>query len=642
MDRDLTWARAILIGNGVYEDSGIPNLPAAECVNAMAKLLTSKRCGWPTECVTSLVDVASPDDLARKVLDAVRNTREVLLVYYVGHGVRTHEGQLALTLGKTDSDWDALPHTAMLYENLAKILRRHQPPTTLIILDCCHAELANRSNGTFQALDFVGVDETDPDEDADADDGLYVIGASGSTKKARTTETLTCFTDAFLRVVRNGVRTVAKPDLSMEQVFFAVRAQLRRAGLPEPVDSGTRGARRFLFCLNAAHPSNAKVLCEDVLETAVPGQLPMLDRRMLLTAAGAVGLTVADSFMTLKSRFSGPGTAGEADAPGSGASNAVTAAMTSLGQPILGHTDAVYSVAFQRGGRFLASGSADQTVRFWDLADPTHPKPIGAPLSGHTDTVYSVVFSPDGSLLADASADQKARLLKVTDPAKPVLLSRPATGHTDAVFSVAFSPSGELLAGGSGDRTIRLWKVTDPTHPELVGKPVFGHTDAVLSVAFSHDESVMGSGGSDHAVRLWNVADPLAAIGAALPGHTDRVYCVTFSPNGHLLASGSGDRTIRLWKVTDPANPVLLGTATGHKDAVNSVAFSPDGQVLASGSSDHTIRLWHVTQSARPVPLGRALAGHRGAVYSVAFSPDGNLLASGSADQTVRLWKPTR
>lgn len=641
MDRDLSRSRAILIGNGVYEDPRIHDLPAAACVSAMAELLTGELCGWPPERVMSLVDVASPDELARKVIGAVRDTEDVLLVYYVGHGVRTSEGQLALTVGNTDPDWEALPHTAMLYENLAKILRRCRAATKLILLDCCHAELSNRSNYLFQSVDFG---ETYPI------DGVYVIGASRRHEKAKTPldGTLTCFTQAFLEVVSNGIPKFPEPALTMERIFLELHARLRDQGLPEPVDSGARGARRFLFSLNAAHSDHRKQLTQEPSE-ASPGQPPSaapprLDRRTLLTAVAAVGLTVTNSVLTLAGRPTDPETAADGSpdrgTPGSGASGTATkAAMTSLGKPLDGHTDAVYSVAFGPGGRFLASGSADRTVRFWDLTDLPQAKPLGSPSSGHTDTVYAVTFSPDGNLLADAGADQRVRLLEVTDPAKPEPLGRPATGRTDAVFSVAFNPSGELLAGGSGDRSIRLWNLTVPTRPELVGKPAFGHTDAVLSVAFSHDERIMGSGGADHAVRLWNVADPPAPVGPPLPGHTDRVYCLTFSPNGHLLASGSGDRTIRLWKVTDPANPVFLGNATGHKASVNAVAFSPDGRVLASGSSDRTIRLWHVNESTSPTSAGRPITGHRGAVYSVAFSPDGDLLASGSADRTIRLWK---
>ncbi|MFJ8085548.1 caspase family protein [Streptomyces sp. NPDC096205] len=632
MDRDLSRSRAILIGNGVYADDRIPDLPAAECVTAMAELLTGELCGWPPDRVMSLVDVASPDDLARRVIEPIRDTQDVLLVYYVGHGMRTSDGQLALTMGNTDPDWEVLPHTAMLYENLAKILRRCRAATKLVLLDCCHAELSNQSNYLFQSADFG---ETYPI------DGVYVIGASGKYEKAKTplNGTLTCFTDAFLQVVSNGVPEFSAPTLPMERIFLELRARLRKNDLPTPVDSGARDARRFPFALNAAHPDHRKKLL-DGLSEASPGQLPpRLDRRTLLTAVAAVGLTIGNSILTLDGRPARPSTVADTKTPSGGASNTATRApMTPLGQPLLGHTDAVHSVAFRPGGRVLASGGVDRTVRFWDLSEPAQAEPLGPSSSDHTDTVYSVTFSPDGNLLADAGADRSVRLLDVTDPAKPVRLGTPATGRTDAVFSVAFSPSGELLAGGSGDRTIRLWNVTDPARPELVGPPVVGHTDAVLSVAFSHDESVMGSGGSDHAVRLWNVADPPAPVGPPLIGHTDRVYCVAFSPNGHLLASGSGDRMIRLWKVTDSANPVFLGDATGHKDSVETVAFSPDGRVLASGSSDGTIRLWRVSESGSPAPAGRPSTGHRGAVYSVAFSPDGNLLASGSEDRTVRLW----
>jgi WD40 repeat protein len=48
-------------------------------------------------------------------------------------------------------------------------------------------------------------------------------------------------------------------------------------------------------------------------------------------------------------------------------------------------------------------------VRLWNVTDPAHPTPLG-PLSGHTDTVASVVFSPDGHTLASGSADDTVRL----------------------------------------------------------------------------------------------------------------------------------------------------------------------------------------------------------------------------------------
>jgi hypothetical protein len=153
MARDLSSSRAILIGNGTFDDTRqIPAVPASGCVAAMLDLLTSDLCGWPRDRVDVFEDVAAPSDLARNLVRTVRGAETMLLVYYVGHGLLTMKGHLALVLRGTDPDPEALPHTSMLYENLASILRGSPAATKLIILDCCYAETANQANfGTQSA-----------------------------------------------------------------------------------------------------------------------------------------------------------------------------------------------------------------------------------------------------------------------------------------------------------------------------------------------------------------------------------------------------------------------------------------------------------------------------------------------------------
>ncbi len=101
----------------------------------------------------------------------------------------------------------------------------------------------------------------------------------------------------------------------------------------------------------------------------------------------------------------------------------------------------------------MAVGSADKTVRLWDLTNRARPAPLGQPLAS-ADAVLSVAFSPDGRTLAVGSEDKTMRLWDLTEPTRPTPFGQPLT----AVDSVAFSPDGRTLAVGS-EKTVRLWRL---------------------------------------------------------------------------------------------------------------------------------------------------------------------------------------
>ncbi|MFH8386039.1 hypothetical protein ACH4E7_34815 [Kitasatospora sp. NPDC018058] len=81
----------------------------------------------------------------------VRNITDVLLVYDVGHGMRTGDGQLALALTGTVADPEILSDSALVYPRLMEVLRGSPAATKPVILDCCHAELGLDAEYHFQS-----------------------------------------------------------------------------------------------------------------------------------------------------------------------------------------------------------------------------------------------------------------------------------------------------------------------------------------------------------------------------------------------------------------------------------------------------------------------------------------------------------
>jgi WD40 repeat protein/predicted Ser/Thr protein kinase len=290
-----------------------------------------------------------------------------------------------------------------------------------------------------------------------------------------------------------------------------------------------------------------------------------------------------------------------------------------LNQTLAGHTDSVMPVVFSPDGKILASGSADRSIKLWDVQSGT----LKQTLTGHSNGVHSLEFSPDGMTLASGSDDKTIKLWNAQTGA----LKQTLTGHNSAVHTIAFSPDGNLLASGSTDKTIKIWDV----RTGALKQTLTGHAETVKMVAFSPEGKLLASGSDDKTIKVWDVAS--GALKQTLTGHTNGVHAIAFSPDGKTIASGSIDMTIRLW---DAYTGALRQTLTGHSNGVHAIAFSPDGRWLASGSNDKTIKVWDVQSGA----LKQTLTGHTDSVMAVAFSPDRRTLASGSMDKTIKLWTP--
>ncbi len=242
-----------------------------------------------------------------------------------------------------------------------------------------------------------------------------------------------------------------------------------------------------------------------------------------------------------------------------------------------GHNDSVLCLALSADGQKLVSGSADRTIKVWNLATDQEVYSLEA----HADGVWGVALSANGRILVSGSRDQTIKVWDFSTGQKIGSL----TGHTDYVTSVAISGDGRILVSGSFDQSVKVWDLS--TGREL--RTLTGHTGPVWSVALSSDKWIAVSGSADGTIKVWKLSTGQEV--RTLTGHTNDVLCVAMSENGQTLVSGSRDQTIKVWKLTTGQE---MDALTDHTDAIYCLVLSSDGQTLVSGGEDKTIKVWGV------------------------------------------------
>lgn len=97
--------------------------------------------------------------------------------------------------------------------------------------------------------------------------------------------------------------------------------------------------------------------------------------------------------------------------------------------------------------------------------------------AGHASPILCASFSPTGRYLATGSGDNTCRLWNLDSETPASTLS----GHTGWLLCVEWDGLERFVATGSMDITVRLW---DPKTGKAVGEPMRGHSKWITSLAW--------------------------------------------------------------------------------------------------------------------------------------------------------------
>ncbi|KYC41198.1 hypothetical protein WA1_03685 [Scytonema hofmannii PCC 7110] len=332
------------------------------------------------------------------------------------------------------------------------------------------------------------------------------------------------------------------------------------------------------------------------------------------------------------------------------------------------HTCAIYALAFSPNGKILATGTANGSLRLWQVETGEQIQLLehqNDDILSHDDAIWAVSFSHNGDLLASASYDGTVILWDLVDGRAVQQMK----AHKGKVLGVAFNQTSRnlehILVSASDDKTVKSWKIESSPNGEkrwrVQPTHVFeGLTSWVWNLAFSPDGKTLALACDDGQIPLLQIQQKSANQYClerikVLRGDFTRTWTVAFSPNGQVLASGGSDNQVKLW---DLATGTQVDILKEHTDPVRSVAFSPDNRVLASTSADYTVVLWDLRELDEYLETYRrnlqegnwrklegiveaiaTLTEHDGQVWSSTFSHDNRILASAGEDGKIVLRK---
>ncbi|CAK9134421.1 unnamed protein product [Ilex paraguariensis] len=292
---------------------------------------------------------------------------------------------------------------------------------------------------------------------------------------------------------------------------------------------------------------------------------------------------------------------------------------------ISGHLGWVRSLAFDPSNTWFCTGSADRTIKIWDVGSGR----LKLTLTGHIEQIRGLAISSKHTYMFSAGDDKQ---VKCWDLEQNKVI-RSYHGHLSGVYCLAIHPTIDILLTGGRDSVCRVWDIRSKMQIHALS----GHDNTVCSVFTRPTDPQVVTGSHDSTIKFWDLR--YGKTMATLTHHKKSVRAMALHPKEDCFASASADN---IKKFNLPRGEFLHNMLSQQKTIINAMAVNEEG-VLATAGDNGSMWFWdwksgHNFQQSQTIVQPGSLDSEAG-IYALSYDITGSRLVTCEADKTIKMWK---